>query len=207
MRTVITILLMLLFYKTSEKGRNYMNEVLNVIKRRRSIRKYLPKQIKEEDLKLIIESAVYAPSAHNDQPWHFTVIQNKDIIQMISDKSKELAAESEVDWIKKMALNPDTHLTYNSPTLIIVSGNKTATAPLVDCSAAIQNMLLVAESLGIGSVWIGLIRFFFKLEDEVKKLGIPDGYEPYYGVALGYKLPDQKSITPERNLNVVNYIR
>lgn len=184
-----------------------MNEVLNVIKNRRSIRKYLPRQIKEEDLNMIIESAIYAPSAHNDQPWHFTVIQNKDLIQKISDKSKELMAESEIDWMKKMALNPDTNLTYNAPTLIIVSGNKTATAPLVDCSAAIQNMLLTAESLGIGSVWIGLIKFFFSLEDEVKKLGIPNGYDPYYGVALGYKLHDQKSITPERNLNVVNYIR
>lgn len=115
--------------------------------------------------------------------------------------------ESKVDWMRKMALNQDINLTYNAPTLIIVSGNKTATAPLVDCSAAIQNMLLSAESIGIGSVWLGLIKSFFKLKDEVKKLGIPDGYEPYYGVAFGYKLPDQKSIAPKRNLNVVNYIR
>lgn len=70
-----------------------MNEVLNVIKNRRSIRKYLPTQIKEEDLNMIIESDVYAPSAHNDQPWHFTVIQNKNLIQKISDKSKKLMAE------------------------------------------------------------------------------------------------------------------
>ena len=151
-----------------------MNEVLNVIKNRRSIRKYLPAQIKEEDLKLIIESAIYAPSAHNDQPWHFTVIQNKDLIKKINDKSKELMVESKVDWMRKMALNQDINLTYNAPTLIIVSGNKTATAPLVDCSAAIQNMLLSAESIGIGSVWLGLIKSFFKLKDEVKKLGIPD---------------------------------
>lgn len=74
------ILLMLLFYKTSKEGRNYMNEVLNAIRNRRSVRTYLSTQIKQEDLDLIIESDIYAPSGNNDQPWHFTVIQNKEMI-------------------------------------------------------------------------------------------------------------------------------
>jgi nitroreductase len=201
------ILLMLLFYKTNKEGRRYMNEVLNAIKNRRSVRTYLPTQIKQKDLDLIIESGIYAPSGHNDQPWHFTVIQNKEILQHISDKSKELMVKSQIDWIKNMGLNPKINLTYNAPTLIIVSGNKNALSPKVDCSAAIQNMLLAAESLHIGSVWIGLIKFFLKLENEVKKLGIPDGYEPYYGVALGYKSLNKEMVAPKRNLNVVNYIR
>lgn len=135
------ILLMLLFYKTNKEGINYMNEVLNAIRNRRSVRTYLPTQIKKEDLDLII-----------------------------------------------------------------VSGNKNALSPKVDYSAAIQNMLLAAESLNIGSVWIGLITFFLKLEDEVRKLGVPEGYEPYYGVALGYKSLNKEIIAPKRNLNVVNYI-
>jgi nitroreductase len=98
-------------------------------------------------------------------------------------------------------------ITYNAPTLIIVSGNKNALSPKVNCSVAIQNMLLALESLNIGSVWIGLITFFLKLEDEVKKLGVPDGYEPYYGIALGYKSLNKEMISSKRNLDVVNYIR
>jgi nitroreductase len=184
-----------------------MNEVLKVIRNRRSVRTYLPKQINQKDIDLIIESAIYAPSGHNDQPWHFTVIQNREIIQHISDKSKELMANSNIDWIKNMGLNPKINLTYNAPTLIIISGNKNALSPKVDCSAAIQNMLLAAESLNIGSVWLGLITFFLKLENEVKKLGVPDGYEPYYGVALGYNSLSQKRNAPKRSLDVVNYIR
>ena len=186
---------------------NCMNEILKNIKSRRSIREYLPKQIKQEDLDSIIEAAIYAPSGHNDQPWHFTIIQNKELIAYISAKSKELMAKSEIDWMRNMGLNPKINLTYNAPTLIIVSGNKVATSPKVDCSASIQNMLLTAESLNIGSVWIGLISFFFSLEDEVKKLGIPEGYEPYYGVALGYKGSEKPLIAPNRKLDVVNYIR
>ena len=184
-----------------------MNEILKVIKNRRSIRSYLPTQIKQKDLDLIIEAGIYAPSAHNDQPWHFTVIQNTEIIQYISDKAKELLLESETEWMKKLVSNPNINLAYNAPTLIIVSGNKSALAPKTDCSAAIQNMLLAAESLNIGSVWLGVVSFFFKLENEVKKLGIPEGYEPYYGVALGYKSIAKEIIAPKRNLNVVNYIK
>ena len=161
-----------------------MNEVLKTIKNRRSVREYLPTQLKQEDLDSIIEAAIYAPTAHNDQPWHFTVIQNKELICYISDKSKELLAKSEIEWMRNMGTNPKINLLYNAPTLIIVSGNKTAVSPEVDCSAAIQNMVLAAESLNIGSVWVGLIRAFFTLEDEVKKLGIPKGYEPYYGVPM-----------------------
>ncbi len=184
-----------------------MNEILKTIKNRRSIRSYLPTQIKQDDLNLIIEAGIYAPSGNNDQPWHFTVIQNKEIIKYINDKSKELMVKSQTEWMKNMGSNPKTNLTYNAPTLIIVSGNKSSLSPKTDCSAAIQNMLLAAESLNIGSVWIGLITFFFKLEDEVKKLGVPEGYEPYYGVALGYKSITKEMIAPKRNLHVVNYIR
>ncbi|WP_010233279.1 nitroreductase family protein [Clostridium arbusti] len=184
-----------------------MNEVLKTLKNRRSVRSYLSEQIPEEDLQAILEAGIYAPTAHNDQPWHFTVIQSKEKIQYISDKSKELMAKSNTEWIKKMGLNPKINLMYGAPTLIIVSGRKDAVAPKVDCSAAIENMLIAAESLNIGSVWLGLVTFFFQLEDEVKKLGIPEGYEPYYGVAFGHKTTEKKMIAPKRNLDVVNYIK
>lgn len=182
-----------------------MNEVLKVIKNRRSVRSYRHEQISQEDLDLIIEAGIYAPTAHNDQPWHFTVIQNRELLQHINEKAKELMAKSDVEWIQKSGSNPDFQLTYNAPTLVIVSGRKNAMAWEADCAAAIQNMLIAAESLNIGSVWLGLLRFFFEQEDEVGKLGIPEGYQPYYGVAFGFKAKEQ--VAPKRNVDVVNYIR
>ncbi|MBU3178504.1 nitroreductase family protein [Clostridium estertheticum] len=59
-----------------------MNEVLKTIKNRRSVRSYFSEQTKQEELDLIIESGIYAPSGNNDQPWHFTVIQNKENINV-----------------------------------------------------------------------------------------------------------------------------
>lgn len=183
-----------------------MNLVIENIKKRRSIRKYLPEQIKETELNEIIEAGVYAPSAHNDQSWHFTVIQNKELIDFISAKTKELMANSEVEWISKMGKNEKLHVFYNAPTVIVVSGRDDAYSPIIDCSAATENMILAAESLNIGSCWNGLIDFFFKCKDEVSKLNIPEGYTPFYAVTFGYK-----QVVPSRALerkeNVVSYIK
>ncbi len=184
-----------------------MNEVLKVIKSRRSVRNFRAGQISQESLDLIIEAGIYAPTAHNQQPWHFTVIQNEEILQYINEKTREEMAKSDVPWIQKTGSNPNFLVTYNAPTLIIVSGRTDGMAWGADCAAAIQNMLIAAESMDIGSVWLGLLRFFFEQEGETEKLEIPEGYQPYYGIAFGYKANEKEQIAPKRNLDVVNYIR
>ncbi|RNC63175.1 MAG: FMN reductase [NAD(P)H] [Candidatus Dichloromethanomonas elyunquensis] len=184
-----------------------MNEVLKTIKNRRSVRHYSSEQICQESLDLILDAGGYAPSAHNQQTWHFTVIQNQKLLEHINETVRREMAGSEVEWIRKMGSNPDFLVTYNAPTLIIVSGRTDGIAWAADCAAAIQNMLLAAESLDIGSVWLGLLRFFFEEKKNKDLLGIPDGYEPYYGVSFGYKVKDKIPVVPKRNLDVVNYIR
>lgn len=184
-----------------------MNEVLKAIKNRRSIRAYKPDQLRQEEIDMIIEAGIHAPSGHNTQPWHFTVIQDRDVIRHISDTAKSVMATIEVDWIKNAGMNPAFDITYKAPTLIIVSGRTDAVSWKADCDAAIENMLIAAESLNIGSVWVGFAAFCFMVEGEAEKIGIPEGYEPYYGVALGYKLSDMPVPAPKRNYDVVNYIR
>lgn len=183
-----------------------MNEVLNVIKSRRSTRAFKPEQIKQEELDLLLEAAIYAPSGGNAQPWHFTVIQNREIIGHLNTISKDVLAKSDTPY-SKAASNPNFDITYGAPTLIIVSGLKAAPTSIADCSAAIQNILLAAESLGLGAVWLGLISVGFQIEGEAGKVGIPEEYRPYYGIALGYKLSDEKREAPARKRDVVNYIR
>ncbi len=184
-----------------------MNEVVKVIKSRRSIRNYRNEQISQESLELILEAGIYAPTAHNEQPWHFTIVQNQEMLQNINEKVKELMAKSDDEWIQKLGSNPDFQVTYNAPTLIIVSGKKDAMDWRADCAAAIQNMLIAAESMNIGSVWLGSIKFFFQQEGRASKLDIPQGYQPYYGVSLGYKANENEQVIPKKNLNVINYIK
>ena len=66
-------------------------------------------------------------------------------------------------------------------------------------------MLLAAESLDIGSCWIGLVRYYFTLKDDLPRLDLPEGYEPCYAVALGYK-GSRPAGAPPRKENAVNYI-
>lgn len=184
-----------------------MNEVLKIIKERRSIRSFKSEQITQEELDGIIEAGIYAPTGHNTQPWHFTIIQNREVCQHINDTAKKVMATIEVDWIKKAAQNPEYDVTFKAPTLIIVSGKKDAVSWRTDCDAAIENMLIAAESLNIGSLWLGFAALAFKIEGESEKIGIPDGYEAHYGISLGYKAQDKQPTAPKRNYNVVNYIR
>ncbi len=184
-----------------------MNEVLKVIKCRRSVREYNnEQQIDEASLQAIIEAGIYAPTACNEQPWHFTVVQNRELLDEINVESKAFMASSGEEWMRNMAANPEFAVTYQAPTVIVVSGRRESTAWQVDCAAAVQNMLLAAESLGIGSVWLGLSRAALSDKHIIERLSIPEGYEPFYSVAFGYP-KGQHPQAPRRNTNVFNYVR
>jgi nitroreductase len=184
-----------------------MNEVMKAIKGRRSVRAYAARQVSQEELDLIIEAGTYAPTAHNQQPWHFSVIQNEALLERVNETCRVGMAASGIDWMEAMASKPGFKVTYGAPTLVIVSGRKDALAMGADCAAAIQNMLLMAESLGVGSVWLGLVRFFAMGEGARGLIGIPEGFEYFYGVAFGYPADPKPRPAPRRNPDVVNYVR
>jgi len=183
-----------------------MNQTMETIKNRRSVRQYRPEQIKDEELEKILEAAIYAPTGHNDQPWHFTIVQNRDIIDEINDGAKKVMKEMEMEWISKLGTMEDFNIFHRAPTAMIVSGRKDATTPVVDCAAAVQNMLLAAENMDIGSCWIGFAKFFFLNPKNMEKFNIPEDHEVHFGVALGYKVRENPK-APERNQNVYNYFK
>lgn len=185
-----------------------MNETVKTILSRRSVRSYSPQQINEAELDLILKAGLYAPSAHNEQSWHFTIVRNKEIIDNLNQAAKEALLKLEDEPSKKYGADENFHLFYNAPTVIVVSGEKAAIAARADCAAATQNILIAAESLNIGSCWIGLVYPLFKSEraEEFENLfDIPDGYELYYAIAVGYKTAENEPAAPRRE-NTVNYI-
>ena len=188
-----------------------MNTVLQNIKNRRSIRKYKEIQVEQEKIESIIEAGLFAPSGHNAQPWHFTVLQDKKIIDRISLETKESLKDSETPIFKRMARNEKFHMLYNAPTVILVSGKKEKAYSMeADLGAATQNMLLASESLGVSTCWIGLIVEYFKgenKENKYKELEIPKGYEVQYAVTLGYSSLEGNPKPHQRKENTVNYIR
>jgi len=186
-----------------------MNETINAIRNRRSVRNYLYKQIREDELNLILDAGLHAPSAHNQQSWHFTVVQNRQIINDLNIAAKEAMLKLQDESLMKYAADKDFNIFYNAPSIIVISGEKSAILPTIDCAAATQNMIIAAESLNIGSCWIGLVSYLFRskeVEKYIKLLQIPQGYEPYYAITLGYKAqPNQEA--PPRRAKPVNFIR
>lgn len=186
-----------------------MNETIETILNRRSVRVYSDEQIKQEDLELVLKAGLFSPSGCNMQPWHFTVVQNEEIINTLNVETKNELLKSDNDYFKNFATNEKYNIFYNAPTIIVISGEKSALVPQIDCAAATENMILAAESLGIGTCWIGLVTFLFRSEsgaEYAKMLKIPEEYEPYYAITLGYKkFPDPKP-QPRRE-NTVNYIK
>jgi nitroreductase len=113
------------------------------------------------DVETIIDAGICAPTGHNCQPWHFTVITNKALLDRINKKTSEVMAGAEDDWVHRTGSNPDfpRHIRRRLSSSLSPAG-KTPTDYTADCSAAIEKYDLAAESIGIGSVWLGLCTVF-----------------------------------------------
>ena len=185
-----------------------MNSVIETIKERRSIRGFKPQQISDSDLQTVLDCALNAPSACNKQSWHFTVIQNPAMIQYLNDTAKTNLKQSDVPLFREYGEDESIALLYGSPTLIMVSGDDEDYDAIIDCSAAVQNMLIAAQSLGLGTLWNGLINFAFQNEVVKEKTAIPAGYTTYFGIALGYAV-DGVELMEKQILTdgVIDYIK
>jgi len=185
-----------------------MNETIEVIKRRRSIRRYKPEQIPDAYLHEILECALLAPNARNQQKWHFTVIQNKEMLNKMASLMKESMLNSGIAFLAERAKDPNFNPFGGAPTVILITADKTARFAEIDCALAAENILIATESLGLGSLIMTSTELLFKSEKgrELKKeLGVPEGYEHVCIIALGYR--DENPPAKPRRKDVINYIK
>jgi nitroreductase len=180
--------------KTKDKFRFVVKlmELSEAIKKRRSIRAFKKRDVPKEIIEKLIDAANWAPSAGNIQPWEFVIIRKQDI--------KE-------DLVKAA----DQAFVEEAPVVIVVCANEKRSSMgygvrgktlycIQDTAAAIQNILLTAHSLGLGSCWIGAFN-----EDKTKKaVNAPEGIRPVAIIPVGYadETPSQRSRRP---LNQIMY--
>lgn len=147
-------------------------ELLEAIKTRRSIRQFQGRPVPDELLTTIIEAAMMAPSAGNQQPWHFVII---------ADRAKLDAIPS---------FHPHSKMVLQAPTAILVCGDTTGkpwpTFWVQDCSAATQNLLLAARDLGLGTVWAGVYPDEDRMAGFRKLLAIPESIFPFALIPVGW---------------------
>jgi nitroreductase len=153
-------------------------DVMEAILTRRSIRKYTGEPVSEEDLQTILRAGSYAPSAHNYQPWRFIVVRDVEKLTAIANSHR---------YAKML---PEAGCG------IVVAGDKSVQKKLgflvEDCSAAIQNILLAAHGLGLGTVWCGLYPVPKLTKAVSAVLQLPPNIVPVGLVALGHKIEDRR---------------
>jgi nitroreductase len=147
-------------------------ETYKAIMTRRSIRQYAPDKIPVNKIKKILKAAMNAPSAGNQQPWHFIVVNERKILDELAN------------------IHPHGKMLFNAPCAVIVCGDisleKHKGYWVQDCSAATQNFLLAAHNLGIGAVWLGV----YPREDRITKISnlfnLSSHIIPFCIISMGY---------------------
>lgn len=183
-----------------------MNTFANIITRR-STRKYLDKEVSQELLEKIIETGRYAPSGGNSQSNHFLVIQNKQIIDHLVKMVERAFSQMEITENMYRSLQNSINLSkkggyvfcYNAPVLIIVANKKDYGNNQADCALALENMMLEANELDLGSCYINQLKWLNedqKILSYLQSLSMNEDERVYGSLIVGY--PDTNDGKPLR---------
>ncbi len=152
------------------------NEVLNTIKERRSVRSYKPDAVPAELIDAVLEAGTYAPTGGGRQ--------SPTIIAVTSEKYRK-----EITNLNAEVIGKDVDPYYCSPVIILVLAEGQASTFVEDGSCVLENMMIAAQSLGLGTVWVHREREMFDSEKGKKLLrewGLPDTLRGVGSIALGY---------------------
>ncbi len=166
-------------------------EVLNAIDERRAIRRYSARAVTREAIEQLVEAAIQAPSAMNEQPWAFAVALGAERLSGYSDR-----ATAELDGATAHLVRPGDNIFHGAPALIVICATSAERQAAEDCCLAAQNLMLAAFALGLGTCPIGLSRPWLSLAQTKRELGIPDEFVPIFPVVVGW--PDERPETHGR---------
>lgn len=174
-----------------------MNPVIRNLFDRRSVRDFTQEQIPRIKLQMIVKAGIYAPSGHNKQTWKFTVIQDAAKIKEYYEVVAKATQEKKVKF----------YGFKNPVTLVLVSNDRENVNSVQDSACAAENMMLAANSYGIGSVWLNPLRTLSD-EPEVRALlntyEIPATHIVWSTIAMGY--PAEEPDAPVKKMDVVSWI-
>jgi nitroreductase len=163
--------------------------MLEILYKRRSTRKFLDKPVEEELIHKLLTAALLAPSSKNSRPWIFIVVNDPELLHLLSEAKPHGAA-----------------LLKHAPLAIIVAGDKSKSDVWIeDCSIATIIIQLEAEALGLGSCWVQIHRRYFN--DDItsneyirENFNIPENLEVLSVVGIGYKAVERPALTEKELL-------
>jgi len=159
-----------------------MNNLTKLILRRKSVRRFAECSLSESEINTLLRAAMAAPSAKNAQPWHFVVIEDLTMLKQLSEQL------------------PYAKMLSSAALAVVVCGDrqvhKGESAPnwMLDCAAATQNLLLVAESMDFGAVWTGCFPYKDRIEMVSTALELPKHIIPLNVIAIGAPLGNERPL-------------
>ncbi len=171
-----SILLIFMLLISSLAMSQHSNETLKMIHSRTSIRHFADKAVNDQQVETLLRAAMAAPSARNVQPWVFYVIKDRQLLKRLADEL------------------PSARMLAQAPLAIVVCGDSHLGNPnqeqvlnwVMDCSAATQNLLLAATSIGLGAVWTGVHPYTDRIATLRKALNLPLHIIPLNIIPVGY---------------------
>ena len=184
-----------------------MNDFQVLLRKRRSIREFLDRDVPIEVVKDIIRETCLAPSAMNGQPWRFSIVANRERIRTLSDESKRnLLSDLERDPASPLKRygdilrDPKFNVFYDAPCVVFLCGPSGLGSLDVDCALAAGYFMFAAAARNLGTCWIGL-GAHLRNPATLRELGIAEGLEIVAPIALGY--PKAIPEPAERNEPVI----
>lgn len=158
---------------------------------RRAVREYTGAAVDERTIRRLIDAAVHAPSAVNQQPWTFTVVREQGVLDRISRDAKShmlatMSANPHSDHFRSRLSDPAFHIFYHAPVLILISAIAEGPWIVEDCALAAENLMLAAYAAGLGTCWIGFAQGFLNTPEGKSALRLPAACVPVAPIIVGH---------------------
>ncbi|HUO18166.1 MAG TPA: nitroreductase family protein [Steroidobacteraceae bacterium] len=166
-------------------------DLQQAIRSRRAVRVFSSEPVERATLLRLIDAAIQAPSAVNEQSWSFTVVEDRNLLTRISAESKACmlataAGDIAAHHLEGHLRDPAFDIFYHAPALIVISSVRADRWAVENCSLAAENLMLAACAEGLGTCWIGFAQTWLASAPGKAALGIPAAYLPVAPIIVGH---------------------
>ena len=168
-----------------------MPDFFEVLRTRRTVRSYTSEPVAREDIQRLIDDAILAPSGMNLQPWAFTAVTRRAVMQQLNAivvailRSAEAQAHMS-ERIKEVVNAPGYDIFYGAPALIVIQADSSVPGAPVDCQLAMENLLLAAHGRGLGACYMGFLLLAAEVPEARQLLGIAEGFRMVAAAIVGH---------------------
>ena len=183
-------------------------ELLQAIHGRRSVREYTDEAVSDAVLLELIDAAVQAPSAINQQPWCFVVVREPSLLAHICDQAKAHLLKASLGApahpFRDMLNDPQFDIFYHAPVLLVIAASQLTDWAVEDCALAAENLMLAAYGAGLGTCWIGFAQHWLGTAEGKAALGLPLSYSPIAPIIVGH--PRRKPVSVPRKIPIIRWL-